>query len=192
MHTISPLVFHSNYNWATVCKTVRPMLLSVLSVTLIFYGQSGWMDQDETWHEGRPRPRPHCTRWGPSPRIFGRCLLWPNGWMDATWYGGTPRPQPHCVRWRPSPPPKGHSPILGPRLLWKTPRRIKKPLGTKVGLGPGHNVLDGDPAPPKGAQPAPIFGPRLLCWALVMVAICNRADHYIFILFLLLYGRPME
>jgi len=31
-------------------------------------------------------------------------------------------------------------------------------LGMQVGLGPGHIVLDGDPAPPpkKGAQP-PIF-----------------------------------
>jgi len=27
---------------------------------------NGWMDQDETWHESRPRPRPHCVRWGPS------------------------------------------------------------------------------------------------------------------------------
>jgi len=35
------------------------------------------------------------------------------------------------------------------------------PLDTNVGLGPGHIVLDGDPAPPKGAQP-PIFGPCLL------------------------------
>jgi len=25
------------------------------------------------------------------------------------------------------------------------------PLGTKVGLGPGHIVLDGDPTPPKAA-----------------------------------------
>jgi len=24
------------------------------------------MDQDETWHGGRPRPRPHCVRYGPS------------------------------------------------------------------------------------------------------------------------------
>ena len=24
------------------------------------------MDQDKTWHEGRPQPRPHCVRWGPS------------------------------------------------------------------------------------------------------------------------------
>jgi len=26
----------------------------------------GWMDQDATWHKGRPRPRPHCVTWGPS------------------------------------------------------------------------------------------------------------------------------
>jgi len=36
-------------------------------------------------------------------------------------------------------------------------------LGMQVAIGPGHIVLDGDPAPPplKGAQP-PIFGPYLL------------------------------
>jgi len=26
-----------------------------------------WMDQDATWYEDRPRPWPHCFRWGPSP-----------------------------------------------------------------------------------------------------------------------------
>ena len=36
------------------------------------------------------------------------------------------------------------------------------PLGTEVGLGPGHIVLDGDPALSlKGAQ-LPIFGLRVL------------------------------
>jgi len=25
---------------------------------------NGWTDQDETWHAGRPRPWPHCIRWG--------------------------------------------------------------------------------------------------------------------------------
>ena len=41
---------------------------------------------------------------------------------------------------------------------------IKMQLGTEVGLGPGHIVLDGDPAAPlKGTQPvSPIFGPYLL------------------------------
>jgi len=35
-------------------------------------------------------------------------------------------------------------------------------LDMKVGLGAGHTVLDGDPAPsPTGAEP-PIFGPFLL------------------------------
>ena len=37
----------------------------------------------------------------------------------------------------------------------------KMKLGMEVGLGPGHNVLDRDPAPHKGAQP-PIFGPRVV------------------------------
>ena len=46
---------------------------------------------------------------------------------------------------------------------------IKMLLGTEVGLGPGHNVLDGDPAPPpkKGTQQPPIFGLCVLwpnCW----------------------------
>jgi len=40
---------------------------------------------------------------------------------------------------------------------------IKMKPGTQVGLGPGHIVLDGDPAtlPKKGAEPQ-IFGPCLL------------------------------
>jgi len=25
-----------------------------------------WMDQDQIWHGGRPRSRPHCIRWRPS------------------------------------------------------------------------------------------------------------------------------
>jgi len=110
---------------------------------------NGWMNQDAIWYGGRPRPRRHCVRWGPSyppqkrgqhlhfsvnvyfgqtagwikrlvgykiglgpceivldedpvpPKkeaqqspLFGRCLLWPKGFMDqdTTWYGGRPRP----------------------------------------------------------------------------------------------------
>ena len=56
---------------ATVCKTVRPMLsvrclscLSVCNVGVLW--PNGWTDQDETWRAGRPRPWPHCVRWGPS------------------------------------------------------------------------------------------------------------------------------
>ena len=40
---------------------------------------------------------------------------------------------------------------------------MKTPLGTEVDLGPGRNVLDGVPAPAKGAQqPPPLFGPCVL------------------------------
>jgi len=54
---------------ATVCKTVRPMLsVRCLSVCLSVYlsclsicdagvlWPNRWMDQDDTWHGGRPRP----------------------------------------------------------------------------------------------------------------------------------------
>ena len=38
--------------------------------------------------------------------------------------------------------------------------RIKMKLGKQVGLGPGHIVLDADPAHPKrGTALPPIFGP---------------------------------
>ena len=40
---------------------------------------------------------------------------------------------------------------------------MKTPLGTEVDLGPGHIVLDGVPAPAKGAQQPPLFG-RCLLW----------------------------
>ena len=39
---------------------------------------------------------------------------------------------------------------------------IKMELGVKVGLGPGHIVLDGDPAPPKGHSP-PQFSADVCC-----------------------------
>jgi len=41
---------------------------------------------------------------------------------------------------------------------------MKTPLGTEVDLGPGHIVLDGEPAPPpqKGGTDPPIFGSCLL------------------------------
>ena len=82
-------------------------------------------------------PRRLCVRWGPrspspkggpSPQIFGPCLLWPNGWMDvaglAILLGMEVGLSPgDCAIWGPSPPPaKGSgapSPIFGPFLLWR-------------------------------------------------------------------------
>jgi len=67
------------------------------------------MDQDATWYEGRPRPRPHCVTWGPSyppsekghrPPIFGPCLLWTNGCPSQlllnTCSALSPRHVDHC------------------------------------------------------------------------------------------------
>jgi len=101
--------------WSTISKTVRPMLLdrclSVLSVCDIgVLWPNCWMDQDETWRGGRPRPRPYCVRSpsdqghivsdivgcapfgvglypSPLPKRGTAPNFWPNGWMDqdATW-----------------------------------------------------------------------------------------------------------
>jgi len=127
--------------WATICKTVRPMLsdrclsCAVCLCNIGVLWPNSWMDQSETWHRGRPRPRPHCIRWGPSspsPKgahtpIFSPCPLWPNGWMDqdATWYIGRPRIRRHYVRWGPALPPKRCTSTpspLGPCLLWPVGR----------------------------------------------------------------------
>jgi len=92
-------------------------------------------------------------------------------YQDTTWYGGRPQSRRHCVRWGPSSPSakgahplKGHSPQFsadvrcGQRAGW-----TKMPLGTEVDLGPGHAVLDVDPAPPvKGAQ-QPLFSAYVFC-----------------------------
>jgi len=91
------------------------------------------MDQDETWHGGRPRPWLHCVRWGPgSPTPKG---IQPPfsahvgcgqmaGWMKMP-HGMKVGVGPnHTVRWGPAPPPKergAQPPIFGPiqrRHFW--------------------------------------------------------------------------
>jgi len=87
----------SAHFWATVCKTVCPMLsdrclscpvLSVCDVRALW--PNGWTDREETWRTGRPWSWPHCVRWEPSshspkraqlPPIFGHMCC---GQM-ATW-----------------------------------------------------------------------------------------------------------
>jgi len=103
-------IAHVNYFcvvfWATVCKTVRPMLsdrclpvLSCLSRWCIV--PNSWLAQDATL-SNTVCPA-DCVRWRPisppnkgaqHPLLFGPCALWPNGCMDqdATWYGCRPRP----------------------------------------------------------------------------------------------------
>ena len=68
--------------WATVCKTVRPMLsdhclsvLSVLSVCPVCDVGALWLngltDQDETWHAVRPRPN-RMPSWVPVPHAWSK------------------------------------------------------------------------------------------------------------------------
>ena len=77
---------------------------------------------------------------------------------DATWYGGRPWPWPRCVRWGPSSPQRGTAPAPNFRPM-SVMANGWMPPGSKVGLGPGNVVLDGDPAPPKkGTADPPLFG----------------------------------
>ena len=114
--------------------------------------------------DGEPAPLP---KKGAEPHpIFGPRLLWPNGCMDqdATWYGGRSLPirdivflmDPATRRKKGTPTPPNFWPMS---IVAKMAGWLKTP---EVDLGPRHIVLDGVPAPAKGAQQPPIFGPCLL------------------------------
>jgi len=159
--------------WATVGKTVRPMpsdlcpLLSVLSCLSVCLSvcnvgvlrPNGRMDQDETWHGGRPRFRLHCVmetqpplKKRCSPQFSAHvCCGQTSRWIKVllgTEVGlgpgdivldGDPVPLPK----------KGHSSphFLAHVYCGQTAGCIKMPVGMVVGLGPGDTVLDGDTAP---------------------------------------------
>jgi len=142
---------------------------------------NGCMNQDATWYAGRPRPRRHCVRWGPSPLPpkgaepppqfsahfycgqTARCIKMPFG-MDVGLSPGD-----FMLDGDPVFPPqqRGRSPSQFSTHFYcaQTAGCIKMPLGMEVGLRPGEFVLDGHPAPTqKGALrplPSPISGLRL-------------------------------
>jgi len=74
-----PKSFPFSHFWATVCKTVRPILSDcchALTCPVCLYlcnvgvfWPNGWMDQDATRYGGKPWPRPHCVRWRPSSSL---------------------------------------------------------------------------------------------------------------------------
>jgi len=87
--------------------------------------------------------------------------------QDATWQEDRPQPRRHYVRWGPNFHQKGNTAaphfsahfFCGHMAGW-----IKIPLGTEVGLGPGHIVLDGDTAdPPKRGHSSPQFSAHVYC-----------------------------
>ena len=112
--------------FALCYQTVVCPVLSVCNVGVLW--PSGWMDQDETWHAGTPRPWPHCARWRPSslpkkgaepPPQFSAhfycgqtagCIKMLLGKLVWCWS----QPRRLCVRLRPSPPKKGAEPPLLP------------------------------------------------------------------------------
>jgi len=83
---------------------------------------NGWMDQEVTWYGGRPRPKRHRLRWGPSspanknkggghssppPTFRPMCCDQTAGWikMPLGMEVGLAQDGTHCVRWGPSSPP---------------------------------------------------------------------------------------
>jgi len=114
--------------------------------------------------DGDPVPLP---KKGAEPRIFGPCILWPNGRMyqDTTWCRGRHQPKRHCLRWGPSSPPlKAHSPQFWANVrCGQTAEWTKMPLVIEVGFGPGDFVFYEVPAPPrkKGTAPTQFFSPCL-------------------------------
>ena len=131
---------------------------------------NGWMDQDATWYEGRPLPRPHCVtrgtqlplpKRGHSPQFSAHVQT--VGWIKMP-LGTKVRLGPghivsdgaqlHFL------PPKWHSPLhfsahvcCGQTAGW-----IKMLPGTKVGLSPATLCCIGTQLPQKGGR-APNFRP---------------------------------
>jgi len=60
---------------------------------------------------------------------------------------------------------KGQSPLQFSAHVYcgQTDGWIKMVLGMEVGLGPGHIVLDGDPAPPPKKDTDPQFSAHVYC-----------------------------
>ena len=85
------------------------------------------------------------------PQIFGPCLLWSNGWTNeaGTWHGGRSQPRQLCVT------------CLD-----------EDAVGTEVDLGSGHIVLDGVPAPAKGAEHPPFFRPMSILATVAHLSYC--------------------
>jgi len=125
----SPLTVCINCSfWATVCKTVRPMLSGRCPVCLSCLCTVPKRLDGSRWNlVCRYRPWPHYVRWRPSfpqrgtvPPIFGPYLLRPNGCMDqdVTWYGARPRPRRLRVRSGPRfPSPKNRPMFTGAKQL---------------------------------------------------------------------------
>ena len=135
---------------------------------------NGCMDQDDTWHGGRPRHRPHCARWRPSSPPQKRGAVSPPQFSANVRCGQT-------CGWTKMP--LGMEVGLGPgesvfdgdpafpqkkgiasTQFWPMSTVAKRLNGSRchlvrrINLGPVDVVLDGVAAPPKRGT-APSFRP---------------------------------
>ena len=127
------------------------------------------MDQDETWHGGRPLLRPHCVRWrlssplqkrdtAPNFRPMSVVAKWLDGLMPFCMEVGLV-PGDFVLDGDQAPPrQKGaQSPQFSAHIYCgHTAGWIKMQLGTEVGLGQGDIVEWGPSSPPPkkgGATP---------------------------------------
>ena len=96
---------------------------------------------------GTQLPSPKRERSSPTPRPNFRPMSVVAKSLHATWYGGRPRSKLALPKKGAEPPQLSAHVYCGQTAGW-----IKIALGMEVGLGPGHIVLDRDPAtlPQKG------------------------------------------
>jgi len=137
------------------------------------------MYEDTIWYGGRPQPRQHCVRWGPSclsPKGAQPPNFWPMSVVAKRLDGWTKVPlgmeiglcrDDFVFSVDPAPPEKRAQPPIqfsAHVCCGQTAGWIKIPLGTEVDLGPGDVVLDGGQSSPLkwALPPPPIFGSCLL------------------------------
>jgi len=118
---------------------------------------NGCMDQDESWHGGRPRPWPHCVRCEPrssspkrhSPQFSAHVYCGQMaGWIQMPLGTEVSLGPGHILLdGDAAHPPKGEQPPPPIVYCGKTTGWIKMPLRMEVGLCPGHIVLDGAQLP---------------------------------------------
>jgi len=198
---------HGNHFGRPFVKTVRPTLsdrcpvcpvcLSVLYVCNVgALWPNGWIDQDETWHAGRPRPWPVLDgdpplppKRGTAPNFRPICCGQMAGWIKmplAMQVGLVPGD--FVLDGDPDFPLPKKGAESAHVYCGQTAGWINMALGMEVSLNPGDFVLDGAQPPSQkgGGAPFPNFRPISIVakrldgsrwnlarrWALVQATLC--------------------
>ena len=136
------------------------------------------MDQGETWHTGRPWPWPHCVINGDPAALLQRGIDSPQfsahircgqmaGWIKMPLGMDVGLNPGDFVTGTQLPSQKGGgAPNLRPMSI--VPKRLDEDAtwyGSRPDIGPGHIVLDEDPALPakREQQPPPLFSALVYC-----------------------------